>query len=297
MNTPAAGFEPSLATAPTTLARVRPFYWSIRRELWEHRYVVIIPAIIAVCVSVGAVVRLFSSTLAPGAAFDAQRIAQLLSFAAALIMLASFLVGAFYSAEALHGERRDRSLLFFKSLPVSDTTAVLSKAAIPSLLLPLVAFGLSLIAVAVVSLAAKLLLVSRGMGAVPVWSEPSFLHRPVIMLYGLAAHAAWYLPIHAFLALVSVSARRLPLLWATLPWLALVALERLTFGSSDVLSFIGERVLGAMRAGFHPGGMIRSVADLDPLALLSSPGLWGGVLAAAALLSVATHLRRRSEPS
>ena len=46
-------------------------------------------------------------------------------------MLTAMVVGLFYCLDALNGERRDRSILFWKSLPVSDTTAVLAKASIP----------------------------------------------------------------------------------------------------------------------------------------------------------------------
>src|SRR6185436_5523289 len=66
-----------------------------------------------------------------------------LIFVPAPIMLATLLVGLFYSLDALYGERRDRSLLFWKSMPVSDRTTVLSKASIPILVLPLIAFVLS----------------------------------------------------------------------------------------------------------------------------------------------------------
>src|SRR5205823_11768547 len=60
--------------------------------------------------------------------------------AAIMLILTAFIVGLFYCLDALHGERRDRSILFWKSLPVSDLTTVLSKAIIPLALLPLIAF-------------------------------------------------------------------------------------------------------------------------------------------------------------
>ena len=63
--------------------------------------------------------------------------------APAPIMFATFLVGLFYCLDALYGERRDRSILFWKSLPVSDRTTVLSKASIPLVVLPLIAFALT----------------------------------------------------------------------------------------------------------------------------------------------------------
>ncbi len=62
------------------------------------------------------------------------------TFAAGCIMATAFIVGVFYCLDALHGERRDRSILFWKSLPVSDLTTVLSKASIPLVVLPLLSF-------------------------------------------------------------------------------------------------------------------------------------------------------------
>ena len=59
-------------------------------------------------------------------------------------MLTAFLVGVFYCLDALHGERRDRSILFWKSLPVSDLTTVLAKASVPCRVLPPRAFALAL---------------------------------------------------------------------------------------------------------------------------------------------------------
>ena len=65
------------------------------------------------------------------------------SIAATLIIVTTLIVGGFYCLDALHGERRDRSILFWKSLPVSDLTTVLSKMTIPLVVLPLVAFAIS----------------------------------------------------------------------------------------------------------------------------------------------------------
>ena len=57
----------------------------------------------------------------------------------------TFIVGIFYCLDALYGERRDRSILFWKSLPVSDLTTVLSKASIPLVVLPLLAFAITVV--------------------------------------------------------------------------------------------------------------------------------------------------------
>ena len=60
--------------------------------------------------------------------------------AAMMLIFTVFIVGVFYCLDALYGERRDRSILFWKSLPVSDLTTVLSKVSIPLVILPLVTF-------------------------------------------------------------------------------------------------------------------------------------------------------------
>src|SRR5207248_4537794 len=62
--------------------------------------------------------------------------------AAMMIMFTAFIIGVFYCLDALHGERRERSILFWKSLPVSDLTTVLSKATIPLVVLPVVSFAI-----------------------------------------------------------------------------------------------------------------------------------------------------------
>ena len=64
-------------------------------------------------------------------------------FAGALIMGTALLVGIFYSLDALYGERRDRSIFFWKSLPVSDLITVLSKLAIPLVIVPMLSFAIT----------------------------------------------------------------------------------------------------------------------------------------------------------
>ena len=112
----------------------RPLYWSVRRELWENRSIYIAPLAVAAIVLLGSLISVVVTAHQirdlPGIEPASQLGAVVKPFkvAPAPIMLATFLVGIFYALEALYGERRDRSLLFWKSLPVSDLTTVLSKA-------------------------------------------------------------------------------------------------------------------------------------------------------------------------
>src|SRR5437667_10844618 len=127
-------------------AVTKPLYWSVLREIWENKSIYIAPSIVSAVILLGALV---SSPHLP----ERRRSAMLLDEArrraaielpydivAMIIIVTAFIVGFFYCLDALYGERRDRSILFWKSLPVSDITILLSKAIIPLAILPAVVF-------------------------------------------------------------------------------------------------------------------------------------------------------------
>jgi ABC-2 type transport system permease protein len=293
-----------VTVTPAAMPPGRTMYWSVRRELWENRSLYLAPLAVAAlvlfaflisCIGLPRRVRTASS-LTP-ARQHAVLVAPFKT-APAPIMLATFLVGLFYSLDALYGERRDRSILFWKSLPVSDLTTVLSKASIPMVVLPLIAFALSMVALAIMLPVSTAVLVVHGMSPAPLWSELHFVEQPLTMVYGLAIHALWFAPVYGWLLLVSAWARRMPVLWAVFPPFAIALVERLAFGSSHFVSLMRYRVIGAMAEGF--GGAAMRGGDrlelLTPGRFLSAPGLWLGLAFAAACLAMAVRLRRRREP-
>ena len=300
-----AGFDvqtvPPVVTNPT-----RPFYWSVRREIWENRSLYLAPLIIAAFVLLMSLATAMHLPNRIRVATDpVKRTAMILKpyhFAPSPIMLTTFLVGMFYSLDALYGERRDRSVLFWKSLPVSDLTTVLSKMTIPLVVLPLIAFGLSSVTLFIMLLQGTTLLVVKGMNPAILWSELSFFHQPVVMAYGLAVHALWFAPIYGWLLLISAWAKRTPLLWAVLPAIVIGMVEKMAFNTTYVSALIRYRVVGAMERAFHvidprPGSVPRINTNvLEPWRFLSTPGLWGGLIFAAICIAVAVWLRRNREP-
>jgi ABC-2 type transport system permease protein len=290
------------------MSETRPLYWSVRRELWEHRSVYLAPLAVAAFVLFGLLIGMIGLPSRIQSLPDhdpAQRHAAVVtpfSMAPAPIMLATFLVGIFYSLDALHGERRDRSILFWKSLPVSDLTTVLSKAAIPLVALPLIAFVLGLATQVLLLLLSTVVLLASGVSPAALWAELRFFQEPLVMLYGLTVHALWFAPIYGWLLLVSIWARRAPVLWAALPPFAISVVERIAFGTSHFASLLRYRVGGAMAEAFAltptPGGVgiIDQLSQLDPARFLTSPGLWIGLACAAAFLVAAARLRRYREP-
>jgi ABC-2 type transport system permease protein len=224
------------------------------------------------------------------------------SLAPAPIMLATFLVGFFYSLDALYGERRDRSILFWKSLPVSDRTTVLSKATVPIVVLPAIAFVLSVIAQVVMLFWSTLVLIGSGIGPARLWSEFQFFEGLPIMAYGLIVHVLWFAPIYGWLFLISAWAKRAPVLWAVLPPMAVSFVERIVFNTSYFVSLLRYRAIGAMVEAFdykpspNAHGDFEHLSQLHPLNFLSSPGLWLGLMFAAACLAAVVRLRRNREP-
>jgi ABC-2 type transport system permease protein len=224
------------------------------------------------------------------------------SMAPVPIVLVAILVGVFYSVDALYGERRDRSILFWKSLPVSDLTAVLTKASIPLAVLPLIAFVVSTLLQCAMLLWSTVVLLGSGVNPSILWSEFHFIQEPLILLYGLVVLALWQAPLHGWFLLVSSWARRTPFLWAVLPLVILSVLEKSVFGTTFISAMTIGRLTGSYEYAFvqrqRPGAipLIDQLTELTPLRFLSSPGLWVGLIFAAAFLVATSRVRRNREP-
>lgn len=284
------------AVAYAPLAETRPLYWSVRRELWENRYLYIAPLAVAAVVLFATLIMTVTTPMR-SRTHDPVRVAAAvvkpLQMAPAPIMFCTLIVGLFYCLDALNGERRDRSILFWKSLPVSDRTTVLAKAGIPLVLLPALAYVLSVLAQMVLLFASSLTILSPTIG------RARFFEGLLIMFYGLAVHALWFAPVYGWLLLISAWARRSVLLWAVLPLLAVSAVERI-FGSHLFMAMLQYRMTGAMREAFvfsrTAGGNIDRLGQLTPTNFFTRPGLWLGLIFAAACIAAAIRLRRRREP-
>src|SRR5207249_598250 len=146
--------------------------------------------------------------------------------AAMMLIFTAFIVGVFYCLDALHSERRDRSILFWKSLPVSDLTTVLSKVTIPLVILPLVSFAITVCVQLIMLLQTSGVLIFHGMSPATTWAHVPVFQNWLVLLYGLVALALWHAPIYGWLLLVSGWARRATFLWAMLPLLAIGIFER-----------------------------------------------------------------------
>ncbi len=303
MNT-LANAQPEL---PVDAQATRPMYWSVRRELWENRSIYLAPLIAAAVALFGSLISAFAlphrmrALLALDPAKQAEAIARPYSFVAALLIATAFLVGVFYCLDALHGERRDRSILFWKSLPVSDRTTVLSKAMIPLVILPLLILVMIVVTqMIMLMLSTAVLLVGNGPSVAMLWTRLPLFRMTLGLLYSLTAIALWHAPLYGWFLLVSGWARRATFLWAVLPPLAVAAFEWIAFRTSYVGSLLRYCLIGWFTQGFDFKSRVTARIDplthLTPLRFLSSPGLWLGLGAAAIFLAAAVRLRRYREP-
>jgi ABC-2 type transport system permease protein len=293
--------------APAAVSSTRPMYWSVRRELWENRSIYIAPLIAAAAYTLGFSISLIwlphsvrdISALDP--AHQRIELAKPYAHAAMLLGLTGFLVGIFYSLDALHGERRDRSILFWKSLPVSDLTTVLAKASIPLVVLPLLVFAITVALQLITLLLSSAVLRVSGVGNATPWAPPLF-QMDLVTLYGLIV--LWHAPLYMWLLLVSGWARRATFLWAVLPPLTICAVEYIAFHTSYLGSLLQDRLFGFAAGAFDlkdKSGVpvdphFIPLTQLAPGRFLSSPSLWVGLIVTAALLAAAVRLRRYREP-
>jgi ABC-2 type transport system permease protein len=305
MNTEANVVNES-GSGSTIPAATRPYYWSVWRELWENRSIYIAPLIVGAVQVFGFAIsaiglaerRREGLLLVP--ALQRARIEMPYDMAAMMMLFTVFIIGGFYCLDALHSERRDRSILFWKSLPVSDLTTMLSKVTIPLVILPLIAFAMVVCVHVIMLFETSVVLVVHGMSPSTTWAHFPVIENWLVLLYGLVVLALWHAPIYGWLLLISGWVRRATFLWAVLPFIAIQIFEKIAFGTTYVGKMLTHRLMGfAPHAfGFHGGThpTIDSLSQLTPGRYLCSPGLWGGLLVAAAFIVAAVRLRRYRGP-
>src|SRR5437660_530745 len=287
------------------ITATQPMYWSVRRELWENRSIYVAPLIVAAVVLFGFLVSTVGmpqrrqAVLLLDSAHQRAAIGAPYDVAAMMLIFTTFIVGVFYCLDALHGERRDRSILFWKSLPVADLTTVLSKASVPLVILPLLIFGIIVLVQFLMLLWSSAILLPSGLAAT-TWTRFNLLQQSVILLYSLIVIVLWHAPIYGLTLLIFGWDRRATFLWAVLPLLAIGVLEKFAFDTSHFASMLKDRLFGAADTAFAfqpPHGIaINSLIQLTPGRYLTTPGLWIGLIFAAAFLAIAVWQRRYRGP-
>ena len=293
------------AAPPVPRSAMRALYWSVRRELWENRAIWIAPVAAAGVVMFGFLLALARLPARFPAARPGHHAVTMpppeapYAFAAAVILVTAAITGLFYCLGALGAERRDRSILFWKSLPVSDTVTVASKLVVPMVVLTAVTYATI---VATFSLILGLSAAAAAVSGSP--NAAALTHVDLVRMlldlayFGVTA-AIWYLPLWGWCLLIGGWARRAAFLWAVGVPIALTVVERIAFDTGFVAHAIGARLLGGVDQSFyeapHPKGTWGEPQP-DLAGFLASPGLWIGLAVGAVLVAAAIWQRRYRDP-
>jgi ABC-2 type transport system permease protein len=216
-----------------------------------------------------------------------------------LLMGTLLIVAVFYCIDALHGERRDRSILFWKSLPVSDVTTVLAKASIPLLILPLLCTALTVITQWIMLLLSSVVLLASGGSVATLWSNlPMFQMSVGLLAHLVGVHGLWYAPFYGWLLLVSAWAKRGAILWATLPLLAVGIVEKIAFNTSYFAGLLLYQFGGGRDGADYVAGSKSTdpIQHIHMVSLIGGAGMWAGLVVTAIFLAAAVRLRRYREP-
>jgi ABC-2 type transport system permease protein len=230
-------------------------------------------------------------------------------------MVLSFVV-FFYLLGALYDDRKDRSILFWKSLPASDALTIASKLMAAMVLAPLIFWAVFVVTQIVMAIIASLMVLSVGENP---WTLFLSVVNPFkawfILLVSYLAASIWFLPIYGWLLLVSAFAPRIPLLFAVLPPVVFAILQiwidflRTFTLDSSLFGLIGEWVVNSpaiLTAQVHDGRGVLALGapltdDFDHAVTLAnifdrlfSMQMLVGLAVAAVLLAGALWLRRRA---
>lgn len=297
----------------------------LKREVWEHRSIYVTPLAIASIVTLGTLAMLmfaggFAKELdvaifgAQNIAGDTERQLALTGFFVGtswVFLLAAMVLTVFYTLDSLYAERKDKSILFWRSMPVTDAEAVLSKLLTAIVIIPLVTVA-AIIATHIVNLIVTSLWFSaKGADAGHlIWGSVPLMDNWLAALIVTLASAIWMSPFIGWFLFVSAYTKRSPLLMAFMP-LVLIPLLELIFLRSTVFAeavFTRRGMLPLFRGmemeeffdeeSLHVSEeMVSLLTHLDVVQFLTSPSMWAGAIVCGLFVTAAIYVRRYRDES
>jgi ABC-2 type transport system permease protein len=305
----ASGWRAWVASNP----HVRMFETLVRREFWEHRSLWRAPLVVSALLLVCAVLThgaLKIDASDPTEWLNPQNKTIVFAMAQWALTVPHYLVMTllvnFYLLDCLYAERKDRSILFWKSLPVSDGATVASKVVVACVLVPLGTFALALVTDILFTLVWDLRAVITHSPELVVWDTVAFLKTQALMFLGLVISVLWYAPFLGCFLLASACVRRNVLMWVTVVPLLIVIFERIAFGTHWLSSLINYRTYGIWYDVNLESAILASIHNIGPAEAVSLPevfdrvhvgpaftniDLWLGLLLAAACAYAAARVR------
>lgn len=297
----------------------------VKRELWEHRSIFVTPIAIGSIVTLGVLAMLvfasgFAAELdiaifgAQNLAGDPERKAALTGFflgTSWVFMMALAILTVFYCLDSLYAERKDKSILFWRSLPVTDAETIISKLIVAIIVIPVIT-AIGIIGTHIINLIVTSIWVSMkgGDGGMLIWGSVAFLDNWLAAFIVVVACGIWMSPFIGWFLLVSAYTKRSPLLMAFMPLLLIGLLEGIIlrthvfaenvlgrgdglplFRTVDIEKFFNEE---QWRISEDAASLL---AHLDVVQFLTSPAMWAGVVVCALLSTGAIYVRRFRDES
>ncbi len=302
----------------------------IRRELWEHRSIYVAPLVIALLLSLFSVMgqvtvsgldhakeALDIGIIGATNLGEDKRSAILTGLMVSLsvpLMLSMWILTIFYSLDSLYAERKDRSILFWRSIPSTDFETVLSKLLTALLIIPLITFAVIAATHVVVLLITSIWLGARGANAWHlIWTAVPFFDNWSATVVFILALPLWLSPFVGWFLFVSAYTKRSPFLVAFLPIAVLPLLERILFNTSATAEAFFVRSFKIplfpgwenFYSVFQEGGHLHMVEGvrlslwslIDLGNFLRSPGLWIGLVVCGLFTTAAIYVRRYRDDS
>ena len=298
----------------------------IQRELWEHRSIYTVPVVVAILMTLVTLTGQVSvdnmrhidfgivgASNIPEGARAAVMSGIMISVSTTFIFV-MWILTAFYALDALYAERKDRSILFWRSIPVTDFETVLSKLLTSMIVIPLVTFVMIVLThLAVMTLTSIWVAVRGGDAWHLIWSSAPFFDNWTATLVVLLALPLWLSPFIGWFLFVSALTKRSPFLTASLPLVVLPLLEKMIFNSSLFAeAFFVRSVrmplfkdLATMERLFEDAESISDLGDaklsilglMDLGGFVTNPGLWLGLIVCGLLIAAAIYVRRYRDDS
>ena len=285
------------------------FIWTVRRELWGNRFLVVVPtaltllSLLLTCMGLSKASLHSLDNMDPADVFRGATDA--ITHVAALSGMA---VSCIYALGTFYNERKDLSILFWKSMPVSDFMSVLAKASIVLFAVPALVLVLNWISVITLSIAGR---IDFGVTLAALTSSQGVtVMMSNYILYALI-NALWWFPVYGVLFVVSVLVRSIPAGWVLGVLAALGIAEFFLLNTSRITSTVWDRLFDSPGRGsqnrlfqgsyshekgwnIHQLTLQHSVPDTHNA--LDLNGLLIGIVVGIVCLALTIWLRRRAEP-
>ena len=298
----------------------------VRRELWEHRAIFVTPLVIGTIVTLGTLTALmfvgeFQNELnlaifgAQNVAGEFERRAALTAFYGGtswLFLLGIGVLTVFYALDALYAERKDKSILFWRSLPVTDAETVISKLVTAVLVIPAIAIaGIILTHLVNLVITSAWVASKGGSAGTLIWGSVPFFDNWMATILVIYASAIWMSPFLGWFLFVSAWTKRAPFMVAFLPLVLVPMIEGIFLRSAHFAEAVWGR--GAKIPLFQADINVEEFFDEDSLHLseemisllahidlgrfFSSVDTWIGIAVCGLLTTAAIYVRRYRDES